>query len=86
MIQPFPFYSSAPSKAEADIYHTHPQCKVALNTAEEARVLGMGEDKRECPFCYLLGQFKTSRFQAENSTRELVSAETGAFASVSSTR
>ncbi|WP_190925487.1 hypothetical protein [Hymenobacter armeniacus] len=59
-----------PGKAESTIYHTHPRCKVALGIAETARVLGMGEGRHECPFCYLLGQFKTSRLATGAPARE----------------
>ncbi|MBF9223853.1 hypothetical protein [Hymenobacter ruricola] len=80
MNPPFPFYSSLPNKAELDIYHTHPHCKVALGIEASARVMGMGEGKRECPFCYLLGEFKSGRRVGESPTEPQARSSTGARA------
>ena len=44
-----------------DVYHTHPRCRVAQSIAVSYQVAGTGEDRRECPFCCLLGQFQAYR-------------------------
>lgn len=54
----FPFHSSAPIKAGTNIYHTHPGCKVALSVDVALRVTGRGEGRQECPFCFVLSQFR----------------------------
>lgn len=57
----FPFFSNHPSDAGSTIYHTHPRCRVAQQIPVEARIMGMGETRGECPFCYLLAQFQANR-------------------------
>ena len=57
----FPFFSNYPDDAGAAIYHTHPRCRVGQQIPEEARVLGTGESRGECPFCFLLAQFQANR-------------------------
>ena len=54
----FPFHSSAP---ETGIYHTHPRCRIAQSIAADSRVAGTGDNRRECPFCFLLAQFQVNR-------------------------
>ena len=56
-----PFFSNDPEAAGPGIFHSHPRCRIAQGIATEARVAGVGESRSECPFCYLLGQFQTSR-------------------------
>ena len=57
----FPFFSNHPDDAGSAIYHTHPRCRVAQQVPLEARVMGTGEKRTECPFCYLLAQFQANR-------------------------
>ena len=57
----FPFFSIHPDHADSVIYHTHPRCRVAQQVPVEARVLGTGESRTECPFCFLLAQFQANR-------------------------
>lgn len=57
----FPFFSNYPDDAGSTIYHTHPRCRVAQQIPEEARVVGTGESRGECPFCFLLAQFQANR-------------------------
>ena len=57
----FPFYSVEPEGNGPSLYHTHPRCRIALNIAMEVRVVGTGEGRQECPFCFLLGQFQVNR-------------------------
>lgn len=57
----FPFFSSHPDDAGSAIYHTHPRCRVAQRIPTEVRVLGTGEKRGECPFCFLLAQFQVNR-------------------------
>ena len=57
----FPFFSNHPGDAGSTIYHTHPRCRVAQQIPVEARILGTGENRGECPFCYLLAQFQANR-------------------------
>ena len=57
----FPFFSNHPDDAGSPIYHTHPRCRVAQQIPPEARVTGTGENRGECPFCFLLAQFQANR-------------------------
>ena len=57
----FPFFSNHPDDAGASIYHTHPRCRVAQRISLGSRILGTGESRGECPFCYLLAQFQANR-------------------------
>ena len=57
----FPFFSNHPDEAGPTIYHTHPRCRVAQRIPVEARVMGTGESRGQCPFCYLLSQFQANR-------------------------
>ena len=57
----FPFFSNHPDDAGAAIYHTHPRCRVAQRIPPEARIVGTGESRGECPFCFLLAQFQANR-------------------------
>lgn len=57
----FPFFSNHPDDAGSAIYHTHPRCRVAQLIPVGARVLGTGESRGECPFCFLLAQFQANR-------------------------
>ena len=54
----FPFHTLA---RDVGIYHTHPRCRIAQGIAVEFRVAGTGESRRECPFCFLLGQFQVNK-------------------------
>ncbi|MDB5235662.1 MAG: hypothetical protein JWR44_2655 [Hymenobacter sp.] len=57
----FPFYVPSPESERPGIYHTHPRCRIAQSIALENRVAGTGEGLKECPFCYLLGQFQVNK-------------------------
>ena len=57
----FPFHSAIPGAAQANVYHTHPRCRVAQGIALSNRVPGTGEGRGECPFCFLLGQVQAYR-------------------------
>ena len=57
----FPFYSGVPGAAQANVYHTHPRCRVAQSIAPSNRIPGTGEGRGECPFCFLLGEFQANR-------------------------
>ena len=57
----FPFFSNHPDDAGNSIYHTHPRCRVAQRVVPEKRVDGTGENRVECPFCFLLAQFQANR-------------------------
>ena len=57
----FPFFSNHPDDAGSTIYHTHPRCRVAQRVPDEARTIGTGESRGECPFCFLLAQFQANR-------------------------
>lgn len=57
----FPFYCDMPDTAEASIFHTHPRCRIGQGIAASSRVPGTGENRRECPFCFMLGQFQANR-------------------------
>ena len=57
----FPFFSNHPDDAGTAIYHTHPRCRVAQQIPAEARMIGTGESRGECPFCFLLAQFQANR-------------------------
>ena len=59
----FPFYSSHGGKAGEEVYHTSPHCRIAQNIAVLHRLPGMGDDRHECPFCFVLTQFQSSRDQ-----------------------
>ncbi len=63
MMNTRPFYSSHPDAKGSTIYHTHPLCRIAQQIAPEARIEGMGEDREQCPFCFVLGEFQTNREQ-----------------------
>jgi hypothetical protein len=56
-----PFYSISPEKPAAEVYHSHPQCRVGQRIELGHRVIGMGENRKECPFCFVLGKFRTTR-------------------------
>ncbi len=57
----FPFFNNDADNAGSAIYHTHPRCRVAQQVPLEARVMGTGERRCECPFCFLLAQFQANR-------------------------
>ncbi|MET4075151.1 hypothetical protein ABIB44_002408 [Hymenobacter sp. UYCo722] len=57
----FPFFSNHPDDAGSAIYHTHPRCRVAQQIPAEVRAAGTGENRGECPFCFLLAQFQANR-------------------------
>lgn len=57
----FPFFSNQSGTAGMGVYHTHPRCRVAQSIAASHRLAGTGENRRECPFCCLLGQFQAYR-------------------------
>lgn len=57
----FPFFSNQLDDAGSAIYHTHPRCRVAQHIPAGARVMGTGESRGECPFCFLLAQFQANR-------------------------
>ena len=61
MTTSFPFYSAQPDAAGSSIYHTHPKCRIAEGIASELRVPGTGDEREECPFCFLLAQFQANR-------------------------
>jgi len=61
MTNSFPFYSIEPEATGPSLYHTHPRCRIANSIAENSRVLGIGTGRRECPFCFMLGQFQVNR-------------------------
>ena len=61
MNSPFSFYSIAPEDNGPSLYHTHIRCRGAQNVAMEARVVGTGEGRLECLFCFLLGQFQVNK-------------------------
>ena len=61
MANSFPFYSVEPEASGPSLYHTHPRCRIANSIAENSRVLGVGTGRRECPFCFMLGQFQVNR-------------------------
>lgn len=61
MVDSFPFYSIGSEGEVPRLYHTHPRCRIAQNIGLEARALGTGEGRRECPFCFLLSQFQINR-------------------------
>ena len=57
----FPFYSNLSDVSEGTIYHTHPQCRIAQKIAVVYRISGIGDGRRECPFCFMLGEFQANR-------------------------
>lgn len=57
----FPFFSNHPDDAGSTIYHTHPRCRVGQRVPKEARTIGTGDSRGECPFCFLLAQFQANR-------------------------
>ena len=57
----FPYFSNHADAAGMGVYHTHPRCRVAQSIATSHRVTGTGDDRHECPFCFLLGQFQAYR-------------------------
>ena len=61
MMTSFPFYSNQSDAAGSNIYHTHPKCRIAESIATELRVAGTGDEREECPFCFLLAQFQANR-------------------------
>ncbi|GAA3975621.1 hypothetical protein [Hymenobacter antarcticus] len=61
MTASFPFHSDLPDTAEAGVYHTHPRCRIGQGIASASRVAGTGVGRRECPFCFMLGQFQANR-------------------------
>jgi hypothetical protein len=54
-----PFHTASVEKPGAEIYHTHPQCRIALQIAPSSRVNGIGDGRTECPFCFVLGQLRS---------------------------
>lgn len=61
MASSFPFYSTQYQTTGPNLYHTHPRCRIAQEVAMDLRVPGIGSGRRECPFCFLLGQFQANR-------------------------
>ena len=61
MASSFPFHSDLPDTAEAGVFHTHPRCRIGQGIEGGSRVAGTGEGRRECPFCFMLGQFQANR-------------------------
>lgn len=61
MTSSFPFHSDLHDTAEAGFFHTHPRCRIGQGIAGPSRVAGTGEGRRECPFCFMLGQFQANR-------------------------
>ena len=61
MTPSFPFHSDLQVSAEAGVFHTHPRCRIGQGIAGDSRVAGTGEGRRECPFCFMLGQFQANR-------------------------
>jgi hypothetical protein len=61
MTSSFPFYSIETRAHGPSLYHTHPRCRIAQSIALDARLPGTGEGRRECPFCFLLGEFQANR-------------------------
>ena len=61
MTSSFPFYSTEPETSGPGLYHTHPRCRIAQEIDISLRVLGTGSGRKECPFCFLLGQFQANR-------------------------
>ena len=57
----FPFFSNESGAAGMGVYHTHPRCRVAQSIIADHQVAGMGDNRHECPFCFLLGQFQGNR-------------------------
>ncbi|MDO7850325.1 hypothetical protein [Hymenobacter convexus] len=57
-----PFYSAEAENAAAEIYHTHPECRIAQQIAPDSRIGGTGDGRKECPFCFVLGQFRSNKF------------------------
>ena len=54
-----PFHAASAEKPGAEIYHTHPQCRIALQIAPGSRINGTGDGRTECPFCFVLGQLRS---------------------------
>ena len=61
MASSFPFYSTEPEPSGPSLYHTHPRCRIAQDIDMNLRVTGTGAGRKECPFCFLLGQFQVNR-------------------------
>lgn len=61
MASSFPFYSTEHQTKGPGLYHTHPRCRIAQEVEMDLRVPGIGSGRRECPFCFLLGQFQANR-------------------------
>ena len=61
MTSSFPFHSDLLDTADAGVFHTHPRCRIGQGVAGFSRVLGTGEGRRECPFCFIMRQFQTNR-------------------------
>ena len=61
MTSSFPFHSDLLDTADAGVFHTHPRCRIGQRVAGSSRVLGTGEGRRECPFCFIMRQFQASR-------------------------
>ena len=61
MTSSFPFHSDLLDTADAGVFHTHPRCRIGQRVADSSRVLGTGEGRRECPFCFIMRQFQASR-------------------------
>ncbi|MFD2720991.1 hypothetical protein ACFST9_19890 [Hymenobacter monticola] len=56
-----PFYSISLGKPASEVYHTNPKCRVGQKIEPADRVSGMGDGRRECPFCFVMGQLRTTR-------------------------
>ncbi|MDQ2792915.1 MAG: hypothetical protein M3Y12_02765 [Bacteroidota bacterium] len=67
----FPFFTNNADNAGLAIYHTHPRCRVAQQIPAQARVLGTGERRGECPFCFLLAQFQANRALRGHAARDI---------------
>ena len=61
MTSSFPFHSDLLDTVDAGVFHTHPRCRIGQRVAGSSRVLGTGEGRRECPFCFIMRQFQANR-------------------------
>ena len=57
----FPFFVGLLQNEGEQVFHTHPRCRIAEMTAAADRRPGMGTGLRQCPFCFLMGQFQANR-------------------------
>ena len=86
MATSFPFYSDLSENDGTGVYHTHPRCRVGQGIALNLQVPGTGYGRRQCPFCFVLGQFEASRKSRKQSSTDArveypFGRETGASAS-----